>query len=68
MTDTNQNRPSHRLFTVNGDGDHARWTDIGVAWATRDGNGFTLCLNALPLNGRVVMRIADSKDDKKGRD
>src|SRR3546814_15919652 len=67
MSDTNQNRPSHRLFTVNGEGDNARWTDIGVAWATRDGKGFTLNLNALPLNGRVVMRINDAKDEKKGR-
>lgn len=67
MSDTNQNRPSHRLFTVNGDGDNARWTDIGVAWATRDGKGFTVNLNALPLNGRLVMRINDSKDEKKGR-
>jgi len=67
MTDTNQNRPSHRLFTVNGERESARWTDIGVAWATRDGKGFTLSLNALPLNGRVVMRVNDSKDEKKGR-
>ncbi len=67
MSDTNTNRPSHRLFTVNGDGDNARWTDIGVAWATRDGKGFTLNLNALPLNGRVVMRTNDGKDEKKGR-
>ncbi|MBB4858159.1 hypothetical protein HNO88_001478 [Novosphingobium chloroacetimidivorans] len=67
MTDTNQNRPSHRLFTVNGDGEQARWTDIGVAWATRDGKGFTLSLNALPLNGRVVMRVNDSKEEKKRR-
>jgi hypothetical protein len=71
MTANNQSRsqnlPSHRLFTVNGDGDQARWTDIGVAWATRDGKGFTLSLNALPLNGRVVMRVAESKDEKKGR-
>ena len=68
MSDTNQNRPSHRLFTVNGDGDNARWTDIGVAWATRDGKGFTLNLNALPINGCVVMRVNDTKDEKKGRD
>jgi hypothetical protein len=68
MSDINSNnRPTHRLYTVSGENDNARWTDIGVAFATRDGKGFTLCLNALPLNGRVVMRIADSKDEKKGR-
>src|SRR3546814_8668894 len=61
MSDTNQNRPSHRLFTVKGEGANARWTDIGVAWATRAGKGFSLNLNALPLNVRVVMRITDAK-------
>lgn len=29
--------------------------------------GFNLNLNALPINGRVVMRINDTKDEKKGR-
>lgn len=47
MSDTNQNRPTHPLFTVNGNGDNARWTGMGVAWATRDGKGFTLSLSAL---------------------
>lgn len=65
MTDTNtttaKNRPSHRLFNVTGEGENARWTDIGVAWATKDGKGFTLIINAMPVSGRVVMRIASDK-------
>ena len=65
MSDTNSNRPSHRLFNVTGDGDNARWTDIGVAWATKDAKGFTLALNAIPVNGRIVMRINEEKDAKK---
>jgi len=40
----------------------ARWTDIGVAWPTRDGKGFSLNLNALPLNGRIVMREVTEKE------
>ena len=67
MSDTNSNRPSHRLLNVMGDGDNARWTDIGVAWATKDGKGFTLALNAIPVNGRIVMRINEEKPaNKKG--
>ena len=66
MTDTTKNRPSHRLFNVMGDGDNARWTDIGVAWPTKDGKGFTLALNVVPLNGRVVMWINEEKPAKKG--
>ena len=69
MTDTNstptKNAPSHRLFNVTGDGDNARWTDIGVAWTTKDGKGFTLSLNAIPVNGRIVMRINEDKSTAK---
>ncbi len=64
-TTTAKNRPSHRLFNVTGEGESARWTDIGVAWATKDGKGFTIALNAMPLNGRVVMRINDDKPATK---
>jgi hypothetical protein len=60
-----KNAPSHRLFSVIGDGESARWTDIGVAWATRDGKGFTLTLNAVPMGGRIVMRINDDKATAK---
>lgn len=60
-TTTAKNRPSHRLFNVTGEGESARWTDIGVAWATKDGKGFTIALNAVPMGGRVVMRINDDK-------
>ena len=61
MSKETKNQPSHRLYTVNGEGETARWTDIGVAWATKDGKGFTLALNAMPLNGRIVMRIPETK-------
>lgn len=62
MSDTTRNRPAFRLYSVTGEGKSARWTDIGVAWATRDGKGFTLTLNALPLNGRIVMRETADKE------
>jgi hypothetical protein len=61
MTDTNQSRPAFRLYSVTGEGEAARWTDIGAAWPTRDGKGFNLSLTALPINGRIVMRGVDAK-------
>lgn len=65
MSDTTTNRPSnppsHRLYNVTGDADQARWTEIGAAWLTKDGKGYTISLNAIPLNGRVVMRLNDDK-------
>jgi hypothetical protein len=70
MTDTTtKSRPSHRLFNVTGasenNRENARWTDIGVAWSTKDGKGFTLALNAIPVNGRIVMRINEDKPNAK---
>jgi hypothetical protein len=61
---SNNNRPAFRAYTVTGDGDKARWNDIGVAWHTRNGKGFTLQLNALPLDGRIVMREIKDKPDE----
>ncbi|KPP83041.1 MAG: hypothetical protein HLUCCA04_02900 [Oceanicaulis sp. HLUCCA04] len=59
---SNSSRPTHRLFTVSGDGDTARWTEIGAAWSNKDGKGFTLQLDALPVTGRIVMRLIEPKE------
>jgi hypothetical protein len=56
MTNPTPTRPTHRLYTVKGEGDIARWIEIGASWTNRDGQGFTLIFDALPIDGRVVMR------------
>ncbi|MDQ2947756.1 MAG: hypothetical protein M3Y27_17780 [Acidobacteriota bacterium] len=38
---------------------------IGVAWLHRDGNGFDVVLDAIPVNGRVVLRLNVPKPAKK---
>lgn len=59
MTAQSSNRqPSHRLYLVRGDGDHSRWIELGAAWPNRDGNGFSIQLDAIPSDGRLVMRVA----------
>ena len=55
-------RPTHRLFRVDGDGQSAVWTPIGAAWPNKDGKGFNLSIEALPLTGRVVLRIISPRD------
>jgi len=50
-------RPTHRLYRVLGDGPDAVWTTIGAAWPNKDGLGFNLSCDAVPLTGRIVMRI-----------
>ncbi|MGE0677201.1 hypothetical protein [Pseudolabrys sp.] len=51
------NRPSHSVFVVEGEGDSAYWTKVGSAWAHQDGEGFNVMLTALPVTGRLVLRV-----------
>jgi len=37
------------------------WTRIGSAFAHKDGNGFTIQLDALPVDGRVTLRRPEEK-------
>ena len=58
MTTTRTNRPSHRLLSVCKlkDG-KSSWTEIGAAWAHKDGQGFSFTLKAVPTpGGEFVMR------------
>jgi hypothetical protein len=57
MSKNTENRqPTHRLYIVKGTGEKANWTPIGAAWSNRDGHGYSLSLDAVPMNGRLVMR------------
>ena len=59
----NPNRlPTLRLYRVLGDGDGASWTPIGAAWPHKDSKGFSLSFDAVPLTGRVVLRLITPKD------
>jgi len=49
-------KPTHRIFRVIGEGKAASWTPIGVAWENRDGLGYSIACDAVPLSGRIVMR------------
>lgn len=39
------------------DGKKAQWVEIGAAWLHKDGKGFDIVLDALPCDGRVVLRL-----------
>jgi hypothetical protein len=59
----NSRKPTHTAFqvrdTTNGKG---FWNRIGVAWSNRDGS-LSLQLECVPLDGRVVLQLADKKKD-----
>jgi len=64
MASQTQNRqPTHRLYVVKGEGESARWIEIGAAWPNRDGNGFSLSLDAAPLDGRIIMRALSEREE-----
>ena len=50
-------KPTHRLYRVNGEGEHSNWTPIGAAWLHKDGKGFSISCDVVPLTGRIQMRL-----------
>lgn len=60
MTKTN-NRPSHVVSIVEGEGDKSVWTEIGAMWPHKDGQGFQLNLKAIPVSGRLTVRVWTEK-------
>jgi hypothetical protein len=43
------------------------WTRLGAAWAHRDGAGFNIQLDVMPVtgfDGRIVLRVPEPKADK----
>jgi hypothetical protein len=65
-TMTGSTKPTHRAFTVkqfkDKDGkEKGRWLKIGSVWAHRDGKGFNVNLEALPVDRRIVIRLDEPK-------
>ena len=54
---TSNHSPSHGVFVVENDGPTAFWTRIGCAWPHNDGQGFNVSLSAIPVSGRLVIRV-----------
>lgn len=56
MTDKAQTskRPTHRAFYVTGEGDNARWHELGPVWSHKDGAGFTFVPTVLPAPGQTI--------------
>ncbi|MDP1796236.1 MAG: hypothetical protein Q8K78_02085 [Planctomycetaceae bacterium] len=51
--------PSHFVYQVRErDGKPDFWNRIGVAFPHRDEQGFNIQLESVPLDGRIVLRIA----------
>ena len=50
--------PTHIAYTVRDrEGQKGIWTRIGAAWPQRDGKGFNIQLDVVPLDGRITLRV-----------
>lgn len=45
------------------EGKKAIWTRIGGAWPHKDGNGYDLPIDLVPLDGRITLRVFTEKKD-----
>ena len=55
-------KPSLHAFHVRESGNgKSFWTRIGAAWSNKDG-GFTLQLDCVPLDGRIVCQVPKDKE------
>lgn len=62
-TATENKSPTHIAYHVREGNDKGFFTRIGAAWPNRDGKGFNVQLDAVPLNGRITLRLASEKKD-----
>ena len=72
-TDTNQDQPAlNKPFLLGysvrptGDGSKSYWSKIAVAWAHKDGQGFNVQMDAMPIDGKLVLRTVPEDHDWTG--
>ena len=50
-------QPSYQAYTVvKREGQDDFWLNIGAAFMHQDGDGYNIMLQALPINGKIVLR------------
>jgi len=57
--------PSHVAYQVRdrGEGKSSVWVRVGAAWSHNDAAGFNIQLESVPLDGRIVLRVASEKKE-----
>ena len=74
MADRDQShQPTHRAYSViEREGEEDYWLNLGVAFPHKDGKGFNIMLQAIPLDGKIVCRevtddTPEPRNDKTDR-
>jgi hypothetical protein len=61
---TTSKLPSHVAYHVRErEGQKAIFTRIGASWPHKDGNGFNIQIESVPLDGRITLRVASEKKE-----
>jgi len=60
---TKASKPTHSAYVVKefSDGSKSFWNRVGSAWKHKDGDGFNVQLETIPLDGRITLRVNDQK-------
>ncbi|WP_174843507.1 hypothetical protein [Thalassococcus sp. S3] len=72
MTDRhsqNQTRKPYMLgYAVRpiGDGTKSHWSKVAAAWAHKDGQGYEVRMDAMPVDGRLVLRTVPEEHPDTG--
>jgi len=65
MIVTHSKQPIHRVYAVRKIGKDADfWAEIGAAWVNKDGKGFNIRLNLMPV-GEADIVVREISDDAK---
>lgn len=62
------NKPTHRAYAVTKRGEKSYWNAIGAVWTHKDGKGFSLALDYLPLNDAEIVIREPSADENAPAD
>ncbi len=57
-------KPSHIAYQVRENGDKAFFNNIGAAFEHKDGKGYNISLDAMPVDGKVTLRTFEERVQK----
>jgi hypothetical protein len=62
---SNTHEPIYQAYTVvKREGQDDFWLNIGAAFMHQDGDGYNIILQALPINGKIVLRPPKAQSDE----
>lgn len=57
-------QPAYRAYTViKREGQDDYWLNVGAAFPHKDGDGYNIILQALPIDGKIVLRPPKEDDE-----